>query len=243
MKGTSNDRRNEREREQKSSHLDNKGKKNYLQTNYAHKKFSNQYDFKLIRYILELGEINSGENVLDLGCGTGSFKSVFEASNFTYYGVDIDNNDELNNIQKCDMASQSLPFEDNSYDLIFFKMVIEHLTIEEISNCLSEAIRVLKPKGNLIVITPDWKWTYKFFYEEYTHQTPFTSSSLTSALKMAQFEVKYCQTLIQLPIIWKFPFLKVIANVACMLYPMTHKKNKFIKFSQERALLAIANKP
>jgi predicted SAM-dependent methyltransferase len=71
-----------------------------------------------------------------LGCGTGSFKSVFEASNFTYFGVDIDNNDELNNIQKCDITSQSLPFEDNSYDLIFFKMVIEHLTIEEISNCL-----------------------------------------------------------------------------------------------------------
>ena len=96
---------------------------------------------------------------------------------------------------------------------IFFKMGIEHLTIKEISNCLSEAIRVLKPKGNLIVITSDWKWTYKFFYEEYTHQTPFTSSSLTTALKMAQFEVKYCQTLIQLPIIWKFPFLKFIADI------------------------------
>ena len=222
--------------------LNNKMKTNYLQTNYAHKKFSNQYDSALIRYIFQLGEINKGQNILDLACGTGSFKRVFEDFDFSYTGVDIDNDDELNNIILCDIASQALPFEDNCFDLIFFKMGIEHLTIKEISNCLSEASRVLKLKDNLIVITPDWKWTYKFFYEEYTHQTPFTLSSLNSALKMHQFEVQYCQTLIQLPIVWKFPFLKVIANLACMLYPITRKRNKFIKFSQERALLAIANK-
>ncbi len=218
-------------------------KKNYLQTNYAHKKLANQYDFMLINYITELARINSGVKVLDLACGTGSFKSVFENLNFFYTGVDIDNDDEPNNIYQCDIANQKLIFADNSFEVIFFKMGIEHLTIKEISSCLAEALRVLKPNGKLIVITPDWKWTYKFFYEEYTHQTPFTTSSLISALKMAHFQVEYCQSFIQLPIIWRFPFLKFIADMASLLYPITHKKNKFIKFSKERALLAVGNKP
>lgn len=215
---------------------------NYLSTNYEHKKKSNPYDFQLIDYILKLGNIPSNTNVLDLACGTGSFKNVFESFKIPYSGADIDNEDASKNIFRCDIANESLPFNNDSFGLVFFKMGIEHLTIREISHCLSEALRVLSPKGHLVIITPDWEWTYKFFYEEYTHQTPFTSSSLTTALRMAKYKVEYCETLIQLPIVWKFPILKFVTRIACFLYPITKKNNKFIKFSQERALLAIARK-
>ncbi len=219
----------------------NGGKGNYLETNYSHKKFANPYDFLLIKHILSLAAVNSGGNVLDLACGTGGFKSVFESFNFIYAGVDIDNESELNNIKKCDIANHMLPFNDDSFDLIFFKMGIEHLTIKEISNTLSEALRVLRPGGSLVVLTPDWKWSYKSFYDEYTHQTPFTSSSLNSALKMARYDVKLCRSFIQLPIIWKYPFLRVLADVAALLYPIV-QKIKFIKYSKERVVLAIASK-
>lgn len=232
---------------EKSNHPINKkhflssGKKNYLSINYANKKAVKPYDYLLIAHILNLSGMSDGGCVLDLACGTGSFKSVFESFKYKYTGVDIDNNDMLNNIYQCDIASSELPFEDQSYDLIFFKMGIEHLTISEISNCLAEALRVLKPNGNLVVITPDWKWTYKTFYEEYTHQTPFTESSLKSALQMANFDIKICSTIIQLPIVWSLPFVKIFMNLLSLLYPI-FPKNKFVKYSKERVLLAIAKK-
>lgn len=218
------------------------GKLNYLETNYSHKKSTNPYDFLLVQYILDLGSIKPGGSVLDLACGPGSFRSVFEKFNFSYVGVDIDNESEANNIIKCDIANQKLPFVDDEFDFIFFKMGIEHLSVNEISKCLSEALRTLKRGGSFVVITPDWKWNYKLFYDEYTHQTPFTVSSLTSALKMARYDVKLCESIIQLPIVWKYPFIKILSDVAYLLYPIL-KKVKFIKYSKERPLLAIAKKP
>ena len=41
-----------------------------------------------------------------------------------------------------------------------------------------EAYRVLKPSGILINLTPEWKYIYKSFYDDYTHRTPFTKKSL-----------------------------------------------------------------
>ena len=217
-------------------------KANYLETNYLLKKESLGYDYQLINHVLKLIRTKSRGNMLDLACGFGSFKPVFESFGFSYSGVDIDYSNEASNILRCNIGGERLPFAGDRFEIIFFKMGIEHLTLPEISFCLSEAKRVLKPNGKLVILTPDWRWTYKMFYEEYTHQTPFMETSLNTALKMSGFQCDYCKTFIQLPIVWRFPFLSLLCNVAALLYPIAKKKIKFIKFSQERPLLAIATK-
>lgn len=217
-------------------------KDNYLEVNYANKKLTTAYDFKLLAYIMELGEIEKKGSALDLACGTGSFKPVFECLNFNYCGVDIDNEDSTKNIFRCDIANSELPFSEKSFDVVFFKMGIEHLTIKEISHCLQEVKRVLKKNGRLIVITPDWDWTYRTFFEEYTHQTPFMKKSLNTALQMAGYECDFCKTIIQIPVVWRFPFLKYLCDLACMLYPVAKNLSKYIRYSKERPLLAIARK-
>jgi len=217
-------------------------KKNYLKFNYTNKRFCTPYDKNLLEYILNIGKIASQGSVLDLACGPGSFKAAFEEKKIKYFGVDIDNEDSLNNISRCDIGREPLPYPNESFMLVFFKMGIEHLTIKEISHCLNEARRVLESKGKLIVMTPDWEWTYKIFFEEYTHQTPFTKKSLKSALQMSGFKCEICQTIIQLPLIWRLPFLKAICNLAALFYPIAGQSIKFIKYSKVRALLAISSK-
>lgn len=218
------------------------GKKNYLEVNYAHKKNATPYDFKLIGHIFDLANIKGGGRVLDLACGVGTFKSVFEAFDMEYFGVDIDSDDLTKNIRVCDIAFEEFPFENNFFNVVFFKMGIEHLTIKEIGHCLREANRVLAKNGTLIVITPDWDWTYQSFYEEYTHQTPFMASSLRSALEMSGYKCNFCQSYIQLPIAWRFPVLRHFFNFLSIFYPLTKKTHKLIKFSKERILLAFAIK-
>lgn len=218
------------------------GKIGYLSANYAHKRGATNYDSRMIEHILDIGSIRIGGAILDLACGTGSFKPIFERNDFRYHGVDIDNQDLSSNILNCNIADAILPFADETFDLVFFKMGIEHLTIKEISHCLAQTKRVMKSDAKLIVITPDWRWTCTYFYDEYTHQTPFTPISLGSALKMAGFKCDVCRSWIQLPLIWRWPILKYVCDFASLFYPIFGGRSKFVKFSQLRAVLAIAQK-
>lgn len=58
------------------------------------------------------------------------------------------------NVLKCNMETESLPFEDNRFHFIFFNEVFEHLRIDPISN-LKELNRVLHPDGHLMLSTPN----------------------------------------------------------------------------------------
>lgn len=61
---------------------------------------------------------------------------------------------------------ESLPFEDNSFDLVTSYQTLEH--VDSVSECLKEMIRVLKPGGFLYIKCPD----YNSFFEPH-YQLPF----------------------------------------------------------------------
>lgn len=56
-------------------------------------------------------------------------------------------------IAHCDFSADSLPHEDEAFDLITFTEVCEHL--ENFRHAIREAARVLKPGGLLVVSTPN----------------------------------------------------------------------------------------
>ena len=92
---------------------------------------------------------------LDLGCGIGQFtKKLMD------YGYEVTSSDiseialnkvkEFNsNIVKLDMR-KPLPFEDNSFDLVFANLSIHYFNQEETENLLKEIKRILKEKGLFI---------------------------------------------------------------------------------------------
>ena len=45
-------------------------------------------------------------------------------------------------------------------------------------NFLTESFRVLKKDGFLILVTPDWEYNFKNFYNDPTHIRPYTQKSL-----------------------------------------------------------------
>lgn len=53
----------------------------------------------------------------------------------------------------CDLASEGIPFEDESFDLVFAGEIIEHLV--DTDGFLNEVHRCLKPGGHLILTTPN----------------------------------------------------------------------------------------
>lgn len=94
--------------------------------------------------------------ILDLGCGTGGSFSLLR--NFGVV-VGLDNSWlALSHARKRDMKhltlgdALSLPFVDNSFDLVATLDVLEHL--EDDRQALKEIWRVLKPEGKVVFTVP-----------------------------------------------------------------------------------------
>ncbi len=194
------------------------------------------------------------KRMLDIGCGKG-FSSVAFSKYFNVTGVDISNVavetlGEINipfEFNKLNLEKDKLPIQDNSFDLIFSKSVVEN--ISNIDYFFSEIKRVLNPGGNLVLMTPAWETHYRAFFDDCTHVRPYTKHGLKMLLKLNNFSnVEVCE-FYQLPFIWKWPFLKFVPKVVSLL-PDRYKwkdndrsrQNKFIRFSKETMLLATATK-
>lgn len=120
--------------------------------------------------------------VLEVGCGKGYFFDFFTKRGDGYYGIDIDFDEidclkkrttvqENNNHNKVVMGDgASLPFLDNSFDLVFCNCVIEH--IHEDEAVLREASRVLKPGGEMVFTFPTSTYEPTFLKKFlFTHKT------------------------------------------------------------------------
>lgn len=127
-------------------------------------------------------QIEPGMRVLDIGCGRGEI--VFHAANqgAWVWGVDYaaeavhiarevlgekldEETRERVKVGQCD--AKVLPFPTDSLDRIFMLDVVEHLYPEELQTALSEARRVLKPGGRLVIHTAPNLWYYSFGYPLY----------------------------------------------------------------------------
>ncbi len=108
-----------------------------------------------------------GENVLDVGCGSGWFLGALAHSGVErLYGVDISRRQYLKGKKKgraqgifVEGDAYDLPFGCESMNVVLMTEILEHL--EEPLRAVNEAARVLKKGGRLLVTVP---WREKIRY-------------------------------------------------------------------------------
>ncbi|MCF8388155.1 MAG: methyltransferase domain-containing protein [Bacteroidales bacterium] len=112
-------------------------------------------DMRLIRDYYDSGEI------LEIGAAPYHLTFLLERTGYKVTGIDINPDRYFNfieetdlNIIKCDIESEPLPFEDNSFKFIIFNEIFEHLRINPIKT-LKEINRVLHPEGKFLISTPN----------------------------------------------------------------------------------------
>lgn len=199
-----------------------------------------KYPSQLCNYLFQRFDMKKGDKLLDVGCGRGDFSKGFKDLGLEVFGLDIgkSQSEMLKDIEVryINIENDRFPFNDETFDIIFSKSAIEHL--RSLDNFIKENYRVLKPGGTVIVMTPDWQSQMCIFYNDYTHVHPYTCEALKNLLKIYGFREAKAELFYQLPVLWKYPWLKIFSKSLQLLGPVKKiYKNKFIRWSKELMVL------
>nr|WP_290667128.1 methyltransferase domain-containing protein [Ardenticatena sp.] len=136
---------------------------------------------KRLRIPLDRAHIQPGQHVLDIGCGRGEVALHCARHGAFVWSIDYAaaaielaaealarvEHDVRRRITLMQADARVLPFDDESFDVVFMLDVVEHLTPPELDQALREVKRVLRPQGMLIVHTMPNLWYYAVGYRLY----------------------------------------------------------------------------
>jgi SAM-dependent methyltransferase len=131
--------------------------------------------------------------VLDFGCGFGEFINAVRARR--RIGVDLRESARERLAEGVEFAlarGTRLPqLADASLDVIFCSNLLEHLRDREaVTGLLREFHRLLGPKGRLLVLGPNIRYTGPAYWDFFDHVLPFTHWTLLEALATADLAVE-----------------------------------------------------
>lgn len=104
----------------------------------------------------------AGRRVLDVGCGAGALVRWFRAQGAVVTGAECGTEMRRRAVEAdphhaddyVDAEGQDLPFDDDTFDVVVYSYSLHHVPTGLIPDALSEAHRVLRPGGQLVVIEP-----------------------------------------------------------------------------------------
>ncbi len=112
------------------------------------------------RELISSANVERGQDILDLGCGTGTLTVMLKRdfSSVQIVGLDPDPKVLRRARIKATRAAVSvqfdqgfadeLPYKDGSFDRVFSSFMFHHLEEDERQKMLREVLRVLKPGGS-----------------------------------------------------------------------------------------------
>ncbi len=202
----------------------------------------NLYPTQMLTHLLhDVANVFDGR-FLDLGGGWGAYTNIAARLGFDAISIDREPAAEWVPHLICDFSKDRLPVESNSIDVVFSKSVIEHFYVNELPHLMSEILRVLRPGGRLVLMTPDWESNTKTFYQVFTHVTPYTQSSLQQCLQMYGFNAVSVQRFIQLPPVWHSPLALFLSRLTYHI-PVPRSLCEWVRWSKELSLVGVGVKP
>lgn len=169
-------------------------------------------------YLKQVSKSKKPLKILNVGCGTGGTISLLER-----YGMvdNVDVSDDAiaftkqrgySRLKKVDGIS--LPYEENSYDLVVAFDVLEH--IDDDHGALQEWRRVLKDGGMVLITVPAYRWLWTEHDVSLQHFRRYTRKHLRSTLEGANLNVQHLSHafVVFLPLIVGFRFLHKLSGRA-----------------------------
>lgn len=148
---------------------------------------------EIARYIQRYIPINS--SVLELGAGYCNFINTIKAKSKTaidiWSGFKSFANPSVRTFS-MDLSKGKVNLKEK-FDTVFASNFLEHLSFESSRKMVSEIHRLLLPNGKVIIIQPNFRDAYRYYFDDYTHQSVFSHVSLTRLLTEKGFNVQTMQ--------------------------------------------------
>ena len=147
---------------------------------------------------------------MDLGCGEGIIGECIQQLGFKVIGCDKSYNAIKNakiKVILCDLE-EKIPVENSSFDIVLAAEIIEHIL--DTDKFIEEIHRVLKPRGKLVITTPNlaslecrislllgkkpWMIENRVLPHSAGHVRYFTVKEIRKLLEDHNFEVKLITT-------------------------------------------------
>jgi ubiquinone/menaquinone biosynthesis C-methylase UbiE len=152
---------------------------NYYETRYIFDEGRSKVWKAISEYLQQYVDKNS-DCVVDIGAGYCDFINNIDApkkiavdinplsAQYCAPGV-IFYNSQIENITLI---------PDESVDVLFASNLLEHLDDNELKSALNEFSRILKKGSRVILMQPNFRYSYKEYFDDYTHKKIFTDISL-----------------------------------------------------------------
>jgi ubiquinone/menaquinone biosynthesis C-methylase UbiE len=129
-------------------------------------------ELKYMRIGLKMLDIQAGEKVLEIGCGTGHAlidMAYSSSEKGMVYGIDLSKgmiHKSQRKVSRARLASRinlqigdavGLPYKSNCFNAMFMSFTLEIFNSSEIPHILAEIKRVLIPGGRLVVVALEKK--------------------------------------------------------------------------------------
>lgn len=123
--------------------------------------WSDYLQFQHDRFLDALSFVDKDAEILEVGSAPGQFTIMLDRLGYSVRGVDLDP-ERLTplwrkygiDVAQADIENDKLPFPDESFDIVLFMEILEHLRLDPF-HALREVRRVLRPNGRIVVSTPN----------------------------------------------------------------------------------------
>lgn len=144
-----------------------------------------------------LGGLPPGK-LLEIGCGAGDYIVLMRNLGWDVMGVETDPvacqcAREMDALNVHEGTLVSAAYKDNSFDAIVMNHVFEH--VHDPVALLKECRRIIKPNGNVVVVTPNIEsWGHSKFQENWRGLEPprhihiFSPKTMVKAARLAGFQ-------------------------------------------------------
>lgn len=170
--------------------------KNYSTTRYAYTPKRNVVWREICRW-LNRRWISPFSRILELGSGYGDFIGGIVGKD--KLAIEKDDGfapfyEKLQGVtvRWADAVAAFSQLPSSSRDVIFASNFFEHFSLEQVQLLLKEVIRVLAPRGKLIVLQPNFKFCSAHYFDDWTHRTPFSHISFSDLLETSGFCIDHC---------------------------------------------------
>lgn len=137
---------------------------------YFKASFGFQADPKRIARFVETIDKYNPTNVLDVGCGIGSLVRALDNATGVDFSPDLKERFWNNDPRFIEAEATGLPFQDDSFDLVFSSDFFEHIKEENIDKVASEMKRVGKRVITFVADDIGEKLSYRQRLYHVTHK-------------------------------------------------------------------------